>query len=323
MQGEFALIARYFTRPVRRAALGVGDDCALLELAAGQQLAISTDTLNAGVHFFADADPTSLGHKALAVNLSDLAACGATPLAFTLALTLPGVDDAWLTAFSQGLWALAEQHAMDLIGGDTTRGPLAINITVLGSVANGQALLRSGAAVGDDVWVSGTLGDARLALGLLRQEWPPSVRLTQEQQRLTLERLHRPTPRLALGQALHGVASSVIDLSDGLLGDLTHVLVASQLAATLDVAQLPASAMLQAVPQELRQQCQLSGGDDYELLFSCPPAQRHRLAALSQQLQLPLTRIGTMTAWQPDRPRINLTGQVSAGAASWQSFAHF
>ena len=205
--GEFDLIARYFTRPVRHAALGVGDDCALLAPRPGMQLAISSDMLVEGRHFFADVDPEALGHKALAVNLSDLAACGAKPLAFTLALALPRVDEAWLAGFSKGLLALADAHGCELVGGDTTQGPLNICITVFGEVPAGQALLRSGARAGDDIYVSGTLGDARLALDALQDParaaaLPPALLAAARQ------RLERPTPRVALGLALRGVASS-------------------------------------------------------------------------------------------------------------------
>ncbi|MBK5207006.1 MAG: thiamine-phosphate kinase, partial [Polaromonas sp.] len=214
--GEFELIARYFTRPAARAALGVGDDCALLQPKPGTQLAISSDMLVEDRHFFPDVDPFTLGHKALAVNLSDLAACGAKPLAFTLALALPRADDAWLAPFSRGLWALADAHGCELIGGDTTQGPLNICITVFGEVPKGQALLRSGAQAGDEVYVSGTLGDARLALEALRGR----VALPAEVLAQARRRLEQPTPRVALGQALRGVATATIDVSDGLLGDL-------------------------------------------------------------------------------------------------------
>ena len=218
--GEFDLIARYFTRPVRRAVLGVGDDCALLQPRAGIQLAISSDMLVEGRHFFAGTDAYRLGHKALAVNLSDLAACGAQPVAFTLALALPRVDEPWLQAFSSGLLALADAHGCELIGGDTTQGPLNICITVFGEVPAGQALLRSGARAGDDLYVSGHLGDARLALECLlgHLALPPALLAPAQQ------RLEAPTPRVALGQALRGIASAALDVSDGLLGDLGHLL---------------------------------------------------------------------------------------------------
>ena len=255
--GEFDLIARYFTRPVHRAALGVGDDCALLAPAAGMQLAVSSDMLVEGRHFFADVDPEALGHKALAVNLSDLAACGARPLAFTLALALPRVDESWLAGFSRGLLDLADAHGCELVGGDTTQGPLNICITVFGEVPAGQALLRSGARAGDDLYVSGTLGDARLALeALLGNTALPSEVLAAA--RLRLE---QPTPRVALGLALRGLASSAMDVSDGLLGDLSHILKASGVGARIDTsitATLMAHAGAAASPEQ-RHQCTLAG----------------------------------------------------------------
>ena len=227
---EFDLIARYFTRPAARAVLGVGDDCALLLPSPGMQLAISSDMLVEGRHFFADVDPFSLGHKALAVNLSDLAACGARPLAFTLALALPRVDEAWLKPFSRGLLALADAHGCELVGGDTTQGPLNICITVFGEVPRGQALLRSGARAGDDLYVSGTLGDARLALEVLRGRVAASAPVLAAA-RLRLE---QPTPRVALGLALRGLATAAIDVSDGVLGDLGHILKLSGVGATVE-----------------------------------------------------------------------------------------
>ncbi|GGH60735.1 thiamine-monophosphate kinase [Comamonas phosphati] len=228
--GEFDLIRRFFQRPVRRAVLGVGDDCALLAPQPGMQLAISSDMLVEGRHFFADVDPAALGHKALAVNLSDLAACGARPLAFTLALALPQADEAWVGGFAQGLLALADAHDCELIGGDTTQGPLNICITVFGEVPAGQALLRSGARAGDDIYVSGTLGDARLALEAMLGH----VALPLDALQAARQRLERPTPRVALGLALRGIASSALDVSDGLTGDLGHILQASGVGATLD-----------------------------------------------------------------------------------------
>ena len=237
--GEFELIRRFFTRPTPRAVLGVGDDCALLQPAPGMQLAISTDMLVAGRHFFADTDPHRLGHKALAVNLSDLAACGARPLAFTLALSLPTANAAWLEPFAAGLLALADTHGCELIGGDTTQGPLNICITVLGEVPAGraprpgqpatQALLRSGARAGDDVYVSGTLGDARLALEALLGH----IALPDHVLAAARLRLEQPTPRVALGLALRGIASSAMDVSDGLLGDFGHILKASGVGACI------------------------------------------------------------------------------------------
>ena len=298
--GEFDLIARYFTRPVRHAALGVGDDCALLAPRPGMQLAISSDMLVEGRHFFADVDPEALGHKALAVNLSDLAACGAKPLAFTLALALPRVDEAWLAGFSKGLLALADAHGCELVGGDTTQGPLNICITVFGEVPAGQALLRSGARAGDDIYVSGTLGDARLALeALLGHIHLPDELLAQA--RLRLE---RPTPRVALGLALRGIASSAMDVSDGLLGDFGHILKASGVGACIRTDEtikliaagaFPSSATGQ-FDQKLLHQCTLAGGDDYELLFTAPPQHRAAVAAAAAQSQTAVTCIGQVEA---------------------------
>ena len=294
--GEFDLIARYFTRPVRRSPLGVGDDCALLQPRPGMQLAVSTDLLVEGRHFFPAVDPARLGHKALAVNLSDLAACGAEPLAFTLSLALPHIDEQWLAGFAQGLWALADAHGCELVGGDTTRGPLAINITVFGEVPAGQALLRSGARAGDDLWVSGTLGDARLALEALRGE----VSLPQEVLEAARQRLEMPQPRVALGMALRGIATSAIDISDGLLGDLGHVLKQSGVGATVDA--MSATTLLAAtrtgfvLDAARAQDCVFAGGDDYELAFTAPAAARDAVRAASTRTGTPVTRIGTVDA---------------------------
>ena len=323
--GEFDLIARYFTRPVRHAALGVGDDCALLAPRPGMQLAISSDMLVEGRHFFADVDPEALGHKALAVNLSDLAACAAKPLAFTLALALPRVDEVWLAGFSKGLLALADAHGCELVGGDTTQGPLNICITVFGEVPTGQALLRSGARPGDDIYVSGTLGDARLALeALLGQIHLPDELLAQARQRL-----ERPTPRVALGLALRGIASSAMDVSDGLLGDFGHILKASGVGACIRTDETikliaagayPSSATGQ-FDQKLLQQCTLAGGDDYELLFTAPPRHRAAVAAAAAQSQTAVTCIGQVQA-EPGLRLVDAQGQpVEHRFASFDHFA--
>lgn len=326
--GEFDLIARYFTRPAARAVLGVGDDCALLQPAPGTQMAISCDMLVEGRHFFADVDPFALGHKALAVNLSDLAACGARPLAFTLALALPRADDAWLAPFSRGLLALADAHGCELVGGDTTQGPLNICITVFGEVpvvhGRSQALLRSGARAGDDVYVSGTLGDARLALEALRGTLAlPADALAEARQRL-----EQPTPRVALGQALRGVASAAIDVSDGLLGDLQHILKASGLGATIDTSIAinllaicaRADCATGLISLKNRLDCVLAGGDDYELAFTAPASAREAVQAAARQTNTAVTRIGRTEA----EAGLRLTdGQGQALPRSFASFDHF
>jgi len=302
--GEFDLIERYFKRPAKRAVLGIGDDCALLLPPVGTHMAISSDMLVEGRHFFADVDPCTLGHKALAVNLSDLAACGAEPLAFTLALALPKINETWLAAFSQGMFALADQHGCELIGGDTTRGPLNICITVFGSVpapaGKSQAFLRSSAQPGDDIYVSGHLGDARLALDALRGKFdlPPALL------RAARQRLEAPCPRIALGLALRGLVSAAMDLSDGLVGDLQHLLKASKVGATLHTA--AALDLLAArqhadwpsagINDEAALTCVLSGGDDYELLFTAPPSAAAALQLAAQQSATPINCIGRVNA---------------------------
>ena len=322
--GEFDLIARYFTRPVRRAALGVGDDCALLSVTPGMQLAVSSDMLVEGRHFFADVDPAHLGHKALAVNLSDLAACGARPLAFTLALALPRVDAPWLQAFADGLLRLADAHQCELVGGDTTQGPLNLCVTVFGEVPTGQALLRSGARVGDDIYVSGTPGEARLALDALRGRLAlPPAALQQLR-----PRLEQPTPRVALGLALRGVASSAIDVSDGLLGDLGHILKASGVGACVDATTatnlLAASAQQAGAAADFDaqtlMQCALAGGDDYELVFTAPPAQQAAVQAAAQASGTRATRIGRV---EPAPGLRVVDGQGQPVAQHFASFDHF
>ena len=317
--GEFDLIRRFFQRPVRRAALGVGDDCALLAPAPGMQLAVSSDMLVEGRHFFADVDPRLLGHKSLAVNLSDLAACGARPLAFTLALSLPRADAAWTEAFAAGLLALADAHGCELVGGDTTQGPLNICITVFGEVPPGQALLRSGARAGDDIWVSGSLGDARLALEALlgHTTLPPGTLAAARQ------RLEAPTPRVALGQALLGIASSALDVSDGLLGDLGHILEQSRVGASLDtrlITPLLDAGRHTPLAIDLLHQCTLSGGDDYELCFTAPADRRDAVQAAGRDSATRVTRIGCIE----EQPGLRLIGPDGAAMAPrWASFDHF
>ena len=326
--GEFDLIERFFKRPARRAALGIGDDCALLQTPAGSHMAISTDMLVQGRHFFTDVDPRTLGHKALAVNLSDLAACGAEPMGFKLALALPQIDERWLAAFAQGLFTLADSHDCELIGGDTTRGPLNICITVFGSVpapgGQSQALLRSGAQPGDDLYVSGHLGDARLALQALQGQLslPPSLL------KATRQRLEEPHPRIALGMALRGLASAAMDLSDGLVGDLGHLLQASQVGATLNTeavldrmaARTHDDWAIAGVSHKQALQCVLSGGDDYELLFTAPPTARKALLAAAQTSATPVSCIGRIDA----QPGLRLIDAAGAPVPNhFASFDHF
>lgn len=290
--GEFELIERYFKRPVRHAALGVGDDCALLRMRPGMSLAISSDMLVEGRHFLPTIPPERLGHKALAVNLSDLAACGARPLAFTLALSLPRAEPDFLSEFAAGLLRLADQHDCELIGGDTTAGPLNICITVFGEVPIGSALLRSGAGAGDDIYVSGQPGLARLALEVFRGLLP-AERAVFEAARSAME---MPTPRIELGLALRGIATSAVDVSDGLLADLGHILHKSAVGATIDVDALPESDLLADLPPELRRQFVLAGGDDYELLFTARRSDRQAVVDAAWGVQMPVTRIGTVQA---------------------------
>ena len=322
---EFDLIRQYFSRPTQRAALSGGDDCALLDPTPGMQLVTSCDMLVEGRHFFADVSPFSLGHKALAVNLSDLAACGAAPVAFTLAISLPHIDKAWLQDFANGLYALADVHGCELIGGDTTRGPLTICITVFGEVPRGQALLRSGAKAGDDIYVSGTLGDARLALDALQGkiELPPEI-LAEARLRLEL-----PTPRVALGTALRGIATSAIDISDGLAGDLQHILRASgagaQINTEVTMNLIAACAHINwatgQFDHEKRLKTVFSGGDDYELAFTAPPAARQAVQAAANSSQTPVTRIGVIEV-EPGLRLVDGRGQrIESRFASFDHFA--
>ena len=296
--GEFDLIARYFTRPARRAVTGVGDDCALWQPQSGMQLAVSSDMLVEGRHFLSTVAPQRLGHKALAVNLSDLAACGARPLAFTLALSLPRVDEAWLQGFSHGLFLLADAHGCELIGGDTTQGPLNICITVFGEIPPGDALLRGAAQAGDDIYVSGTVGDARLALEVFRG----SLSLDAELFEAARLRMEQPEPRVALGLALRGIANACIDISDGLVGDLGHIMKASGVGAVLTTGWVADSAAispaLQSLPLSRRLDMALAGGDDYELLFTAAPDQAQAVQEAANDCDVPVTCIGRISAGQ-------------------------
>jgi thiamine-monophosphate kinase len=293
MPSEFDLIRRFFTRPAPQAVLGVGDDAALIQPSAGMELAVSTDMLVSGHHFYPDADPFQLGYKSLAVNLSDIAAMGGNPRWATLALAFPEADEHWLAAFAEGFFSIAQEFGVDLIGGDTTRGPLIISVTIMGEVPAGQALRRSGAQVGDDVWVSGQLGDAALALAHLQQR----IVLSLHDAAACLPLLHMPKPQVALGQRLLGLAQSAIDISDGLAADLGHILEASGVAAEIEFAALPVSATLREylhLPEARR--CVLAGGDDYQLCFTVPSWRREEVLEISRQLGLPLACVGRIVA---------------------------
>ncbi len=293
MSAEFDIISRYFRRPASNAVLGIGDDAALIAAPAHNELAISTDTLVCGTHFFPDTDPYKLGYKSLAVNLSDMAAMGATPCWALLALTLP--DDlvkhktSWLTEFSAGFFALADEYHVTLIGGDTTAGPLNICVQIIGEVTTGKALRRSGAQLGDDIWISGYLGDAALALNHELKK----ISLAAEEIAQCLPALLMPEARVALGQCLIGLAHSAIDISDGLLADLGHILTASEKAACITMDKIPCSTLLKKyLYMPLAIECLLSGGDDYELCFTASPDNRNKIASLAEELDIHLTRIG-------------------------------
>lgn len=299
---EFALIEHFFADPAAHEPtppwlrLGIGDDAALLVEESGWETAITCDTLVEGRHFLAETDPEALGWKALAVNLSDLAAMGAVPTGFLLALTLPEADEAWLTAFARGLFACARRHGARLVGGDTTRGPRAITITALGRVPAGEAILRSGAREGDDVWVSGQPGRAALGLAVRFGELSPNLPGAGEWRAA----LDRPEPRLALGRRLRRLAHAMLDVSDGLLGDLRHLLERSApplLTAEIEVARLPLAPLIAGgAPPERARTALLAGGDDYELLFTAAPGSRDRIILLGRELDLPLSRIGRIVS---------------------------
>jgi len=314
---EFDLIRKYFTRPAPNALLGVGDDAALLKVSDDHVLAVSCDMLASGTHFFPDADPFMLGHKALAVNLSDMAAMGATPRWATLAIALPDADETWLERFSAGFFALAQQYGVELIGGDTTRGPLNLCVTILGEVPAQQALRRSGAQIGDEVWVSGTLGDAALALAHLQGR----AALSAGEFAACALALHQPQPRVALGLALRGIASSAIDISDGLLADLGHILDASHAAAEISLALLPVSSVMRAyVTLPLGEQCALSGGDDYELCFTAPAVRHAGITGISARLELPLACIGKVVAGRGCIVHDAAGNRLNPGNAGYEHF---
>lgn len=294
MAGEFALIDKYFARPTPSAVLGPGVGCSRAQSSPGWQLAVTTDMLVAGTHFLPDTNPKNLGWKALAVNLSDLAAMGAKPRWVTLAGALPSVDEPWIAQFAEGFFACAAEYGVDVVGGDTTRGPLNVCITAIGEVEPGRALRRDGARAGDQIWVSGRPGLASLGLAQLQGR----IELPGAWQRLCIGALEKPRPRVALGQALIGIASAAIDVSDGLLADLGHIAERSGCAAAVRLVQLPhlpKGDSYDAVLRKLALECQLAGGDDYELCFTAPGTHSLAIAKIAATLELPLWCIGEMT----------------------------
>jgi thiamine-monophosphate kinase len=284
---EFELIDHFFKQPAYRASLGIGDDAAVFKPSPGHEMVVTVDAFFESSHFLPHTDAKAVGHKALAVNLSDLAAMGATPRYVLLALVLPQVDETWLKGFADGLFALASRFAVELIGGDTIRGPLGVCITAMGEVPEKKALLRQGAKVGDEIWVSGTLGDARLALAHRRGE----MKLSPEWAIVCQQKIDYPEPRVLLGQNLLDVAHAAIDISDGFLADLHHILKASGVGATIDLARVPQSEALKAYPDWF-EKAALSGGDDYELLFTAPLQQHRAIEQLATDLGLRLTAVG-------------------------------
>ena len=323
MASEFELIRKYFTRPAKRAVLGVGDDCALIGVTPGYELAISTDMLVAGTHFLPDTDPKRLGHKTLAVNLSDLAATGAEPRYALLSLALPNADEAWIAAFAAGFFALADRFGVELIGGDTTRaapgGALALNVTIIGETPVGGAVRRSGAKAGDDVWVSGTLGDAALGLAALKGQ----VVLRGEDREFCLGRLEIPTPRIELGLKLRGIAHAMLDISDGLAGDLAHLASASGVTAQVDADALPLSPAVRRETREATLRYALGGGDDYELCFAAAPEARTEVEAAGTASGVAVARIGTILAGRGGAPVTYADASGNVLALQLGGYDHF
>ena len=329
--GEFDLIERFFKTPSALQSansaihLGIGDDCALIKPAPDEEIAITSDMLVEGRHFLKGANAEQLGRKALAVNLSDLAAMGAKPLGFTLSIALPNIDASWLEAFSKGLFSMANRFHCPLIGGDTTAGPLTISITALGSVPAGKAIRRSGSKVDDEVWVSGTIGDARLTLAALRHE----IDLPKNDLQKIEHRMHQPTPRIELGLRLRGIASAALDVSDGLLGDLQHILRQSKVDAEIFLEHLPKSDVLKKQSIQIQNQFAACGGDDYELCFTAPKHQRQTILAIGKALNLPLTCIGRIIHKKNDVSQVhilNTDGKILSATEAAQllkSFDHF
>jgi thiamine-monophosphate kinase len=329
--GEFDLIERFFKTPSVTQSLnsainlGIGDDCALINPPSGEEIAITSDMLVEGRHFLKGADAEQLGRKALAVNLSDLAAMGAKPLGFTLSIALPNMDEQWLEAFSKGLFSIANEFDCLLIGGDTTAGPLTISITALGRVPLGKAIRRSGSKVDDEVWVSGTVGDARLTLAALRHEIALPANVLQAIE----DRMHQPTPRVELGLRLRGIASAALDVSDGLLGDLQHILRQSQVDAEIFLDRLPKSDALKKQSVEIQNQFAACGGDDYELCFTAPKNHHQAVLEIGKALSLSLTCIGRIIHKKNELSQVhilNADGKILSNIEAAQllkSFDHF
>lgn len=322
MSAEFSLIKKYFTRPTSNTDLGIGDDAALIQVATGNQLAISTDMSVVGTHFFQHAEPYDIGWKSLAVNISDMAAMGANPKWATLSIALPDADEDWLQSFSAGFFDCADAFKVDLIGGDTTRGTLNINVSIMGEIPTGIALTRNNAQIGDDIWVSGPLGQAALGLAHLQHK----LTLGEEDQEVCLRALHHPQPRVSLGLALREIAHSCIDISDGLLADLGHILTASssqtsQKGAVLQLEKIPCLPTVKPrIHEPSIQQAILTGGDDYELCFTTKPNQREIIANLAKQLELSLTRIATINGL--GKLNVMLEGeQLNIGKLGYDHFA--
>lgn len=319
MTPEFSLIQQFFTRPTAQTDLSVGDDAALISISHGMQLAISADMLVAGTHFFSDCDAFHLGWKSLAVNISDMAAMGAQPKWATLAISLPNIDKDWLSQFSAGFFACAKQFNVDLIGGDTTRGPLTISVQIMGEVPIGKAIKRSGAQLNDDIWVSGQLGSAALALAYLQNKHS-TIASSADDLAICLQALHAPVPRIDLGLNLRGIATSSIDISDGLLADLGHILKASNCGATLDLAAIPCIELLKTSLQNASTQHYiLAGGDDYELCFTAPKSARDSITSIAKQINCPLSLIGEAHAGND----LNVMYQHQQLNISKKGFDHF
>ncbi|WP_233955463.1 thiamine-phosphate kinase [Pectobacterium versatile] len=321
VEGEFDLIARYFNRvrsSRRDVELGIGDDCALLTVADKQMLAVSTDTLVSGVHFLPDIDPADLGYKSLAVNLSDLAAMGADPAWLSLAITLPKSNSQWLSAYSDSLFELLDYYGMQLVGGDTTRGPLSLTLTIHGLVPAGRALTRRGARIGDWIYVTGSLGDSAAGLAILQN----TLHVEDEETRQRLLQRHlRPQPRILQGQALRDLASSAIDLSDGLISDLQHILKASECGARINLDAIPQSDWLRGcIDEEQALRWALSGGEDYELCFTVPEINRGALELALGHLGADYTCIGQIG---PSSEGLRFFRDNKATELNWKGYDHF